>query len=163
MGVHNFDIALNKSIPIFERLRLELRADFINAFNHPFLTSMASLDVTNPSFGQLNLSQNNEPTAVFLLVKLRLSHGHGRARRVRTIDRELQPCLVSARPSAEQSDRGGGQRLAPAGGTTSNGGTTSESLNARGSAFRCDTPAGGKPRSRSRNGGVESRRDSYRL
>jgi hypothetical protein len=71
MGVHNFDIALNKSISIFERLRLELRADFINAFNHPFLTSMASLDVTNPSFGQLTLSQNNEPREIFLQVKLR--------------------------------------------------------------------------------------------
>jgi hypothetical protein len=71
MGVHNFDFALNKSIPLYERLRLEMRADFINAFNHPFLTSMASLDVTNPSFGQLNLSQNNEPREVFLQVKVR--------------------------------------------------------------------------------------------
>jgi hypothetical protein len=39
--------------------------------NHPFLTSMASLDVTNPSFGQLNLSQNNEPREVFLQLKIR--------------------------------------------------------------------------------------------
>ena len=71
MGVHNFDVSLNKSLPIFERLRAELRADFINIMNHPFLTSMASLDVTNPSFGQLNLSQNNEPREVFLQFKLR--------------------------------------------------------------------------------------------
>jgi hypothetical protein len=71
MGVHNFDMAVNKSFPIFERLRAELRADFINLMNHPFLTSMASLDVTNPSFGQLTLSQNNEPREVFLQFKLR--------------------------------------------------------------------------------------------
>lgn len=71
MGVHNFDVALNKSFPIFERLRAELRADFINILNHPFLTSMASLDVTNASFGQLTLSQNNEPREVYLQFKLR--------------------------------------------------------------------------------------------
>jgi hypothetical protein len=71
MGVHNFDMSLNKSFPIFERLRAEFRADFINIMNHPFLTSMASLDVTNPSFGQLTLSQNNEPREVYLQVKIR--------------------------------------------------------------------------------------------
>jgi hypothetical protein len=71
MGVHNADFSLNKSIPIFERVRVELRADFINLFNHPFLSSMASLDVTNASFGQLNLSQNNEPREVFLQLKVR--------------------------------------------------------------------------------------------
>ena len=71
MGVHNFDMSLSKNFPLHERLRAEMRADFINLLNHPFLTSMASLDVTNPSFGQLNLSQNNEPREVYLQLKVR--------------------------------------------------------------------------------------------
>jgi len=71
MGVHNFDISLNKSFPIYERLKAELRADFINLFNHPFLTEMASLDVTNASFGMLNLRQRNDPRMIVLQVKLR--------------------------------------------------------------------------------------------
>jgi hypothetical protein len=71
MGVHNIDMSLSKSIPLYERLKLEFRADFINICNHPFLTSMASLDVTNAAFGQLNLSQNNEPREVYLHVKVR--------------------------------------------------------------------------------------------
>jgi len=71
MGVHNFDMALSKNFPIHERLRVEMRADFINLLNHPFLTSMASLDVTSPSFGQLNLSQNNEPREIYLQLKVR--------------------------------------------------------------------------------------------
>jgi hypothetical protein len=71
MGVHNFDISLNKSFPIYERLKAEVRADFINFFNTPFLSSMASLDVTSGSFGQLNLSQNNDPRTIGLQFKLR--------------------------------------------------------------------------------------------
>jgi hypothetical protein len=71
MGVHNFDFGLNKAIPIYERLRLELRADFINLFNHPFLSRMASLDVTSGSFGQLTLTQNNDPRTIALQFKLR--------------------------------------------------------------------------------------------
>jgi hypothetical protein len=71
MGVHNFDMSLSKNFPIHERLRAEMKADFINLFNHPYLTSMASLDVTNAAFGQLNLSQNNEPREIYLHLKLR--------------------------------------------------------------------------------------------
>jgi len=71
MGVHNVDMSLSKSFPIFERLKLEMRADFLNMFNHPYLTSMASLDVTNAAFGQLSLSQNNEPREIYLHLKLR--------------------------------------------------------------------------------------------
>jgi hypothetical protein len=71
MGMHNFDISLNKSFPIYERLKAELRADFINLFNHPFVTEMASLDVTNASFGMLNLRQRNDPRMIVLQFKLR--------------------------------------------------------------------------------------------
>ena len=34
-GLNNWDLTLQKTIPLKERLRMELRADVFNAFNHP--------------------------------------------------------------------------------------------------------------------------------
>jgi hypothetical protein len=70
MGVNNFDFSLIKDLPIKERLRAQIKVDFTNAFNHPYFTNAASLDVTNPSFGQLQLSQQNRPRAIFFDFKL---------------------------------------------------------------------------------------------
>ena len=69
-GVHNVDFSVLKDFPIKERLRAQVRADFTNAFNHPFFTKMQSLDVTSSSFGQLQLSQSNDPRVVYLDFKL---------------------------------------------------------------------------------------------
>ena len=37
-GINNFDLSVSKNIQVGERYRLELRADFFNAFNHPQYT-----------------------------------------------------------------------------------------------------------------------------
>jgi hypothetical protein len=70
MGVHNVDMSLIKEFPIKERLRGQLRADFTNLFNRPYFTNPASLDVTNASFGQLQLSQQNDPRIVYMDFKI---------------------------------------------------------------------------------------------
>jgi hypothetical protein len=69
-GLRNFDVSLIREIPLRERWKLQLRADCTNLTNTPYFTQMQSLDVTNASFGQLKLSQNNDPRAVYLEFKL---------------------------------------------------------------------------------------------
>ena len=66
MGFNNWDFSLMKDFPIYERLKFRIRADFDNAFNHPYFTQMQSLDVTNAQFGQIHLSQNNDPRTVYM-------------------------------------------------------------------------------------------------
>jgi hypothetical protein len=68
MGERDVELGLMKDFPIYERLKFRLRADFTNAFNHPFYTTMASTSVTSALFGQLNVggNQNNSPRDVFL-------------------------------------------------------------------------------------------------
>ncbi len=59
MDLDTWDLNLSKDIPIVERLRGQIRVNAINAFNHPYLTSMGSLSVTASNFGQLAISQGN--------------------------------------------------------------------------------------------------------
>jgi hypothetical protein len=64
-GINNWDVALIKSIPIYERLRLQFRAEFYNAFNH---TQYSAYDATarfdaagrqvNGQFGQFTAARN---------------------------------------------------------------------------------------------------------
>ncbi|MBI3471749.1 MAG: hypothetical protein HY013_10360 [Candidatus Solibacter usitatus] len=70
MGVRNWDLSLIKHVPIRERVKLEVHADFINAFNTPFFTQLASNSVTSASFGQIRPSQNNDSRFIFLDFKL---------------------------------------------------------------------------------------------
>ncbi|MBI3684445.1 MAG: hypothetical protein HY235_29065, partial [Acidobacteria bacterium] len=70
MGVRNWDLSLIKHVPIRERVKIEVRADFINAFNTPFFTQLASNSVTSASFGQIRPSQNNDSRFIFLDFKL---------------------------------------------------------------------------------------------
>jgi hypothetical protein len=60
-GYENWDISLSKYFPIYERLRAQFKFEMVNAFNHPWFTGIASVDVTNPQFGRLNPTQNNLP------------------------------------------------------------------------------------------------------
>ena len=57
------DLALVKRTRIKERLNLELRADALNALNHPLWGGDPTIVPTSPSFGQLllNNGQTNEP------------------------------------------------------------------------------------------------------
>jgi hypothetical protein len=68
MGEKDAEISLMKEFPIYERLKFRIRADFTNAFNHPFFTTMQSSDVTNAQFGQLAVAggQNNSPRNVLM-------------------------------------------------------------------------------------------------
>jgi hypothetical protein len=73
-GYQNWDASVSKYFPIHESLRLQFRAEMINAFNHPWRPSASSpggggagatagngLDFTNPSFGMLQVVQSNLP------------------------------------------------------------------------------------------------------
>ncbi|HLJ14840.1 MAG TPA: TonB-dependent receptor [Bryobacteraceae bacterium] len=69
-GVHNVDMSLIKDLPIHERLRAQIRADFTNSFNHPYFTQLSSTSVTSPQFGQIKLSQNNDPRIIYMELKI---------------------------------------------------------------------------------------------
>ncbi len=65
-GYRNYDLSLSKIFPITERIHLQFRAEAVNAMNHPWFADMASTDVTNAAFGQLNPTQRNLPRFVKL-------------------------------------------------------------------------------------------------
>jgi len=53
-------------------VRLQLRFEMINAFNHPWFPNLASgaLNVTNAAFGQLDPVQRNLPRFIKLALNL---------------------------------------------------------------------------------------------
>ncbi len=69
-GVNSVELSMFKNIPIKERLRLQIRADFQNAFNHPWFGQPSTTNVTEARFGQLNADMNNEPRRVVGVMKL---------------------------------------------------------------------------------------------
>ncbi len=66
------DMALTKSTRIRERLRLEIRADALNAMNHPLWGGDPVITPTSPNFGQLllNNGQTNAPRQFQLSARL---------------------------------------------------------------------------------------------
>ena len=72
MGVHNYDFSLSKEIVIRERIKTQIRADFINAFNRPYFTQLngGTPNVTSANFGQLSPAQNNSPRVIYLEFRL---------------------------------------------------------------------------------------------
>jgi len=68
-----WELSVYKEIPIKERLRWQIRADFHNAFNHPWFGNLGSNDVTDPKFGQLGVSSiddTSEPRLIVLVMKI---------------------------------------------------------------------------------------------
>jgi hypothetical protein len=68
-----WEMSVYKEIPIKERLRWQIRADFHNAFNHPWFGNLGSSDVTNARFGQLGVSSiddTSEPRLIVLVMKI---------------------------------------------------------------------------------------------
>ncbi len=61
---NNLDLSAAKIFPITERLKIQLRGEFVNAFNHPWFADMSSVSVTSTSFGMLNSTQRNLPRFV---------------------------------------------------------------------------------------------------
>jgi hypothetical protein len=51
-GVSNIDLALSKTTPIRENLRMELRADFFNLLNHAEFAN-PDTNINSPTFGRL--------------------------------------------------------------------------------------------------------------
>ena len=51
-GVNNFDLAVNKYIPVYEKYRLLLRFEAYNAFNHTQFSSVNTTVQFNPATGQ---------------------------------------------------------------------------------------------------------------
>lgn len=51
-GFWNTDLSLGKNFKIAEKVQLQIRLDAFNALNHTSLTSFASTDITNSSFGR---------------------------------------------------------------------------------------------------------------
>ncbi|HMJ62251.1 MAG TPA: hypothetical protein VK493_10830, partial [Bryobacteraceae bacterium] len=51
-GFWNADLSLGKNFKIAEKAQLQIRLDAFNALNHTSLTSFASTDITNSSFGR---------------------------------------------------------------------------------------------------------------
>lgn len=73
MGVRHWDFSLMKDLPLVkERVKAQVRADFINASNRPFMTRMATTppNVTRADFGQLRLEQDNTPRYIYLELKM---------------------------------------------------------------------------------------------
>lgn len=68
-----WDISVYKEFPIKERVRWQVRADFHNAFNHPWFGNLASSNVTDPQFGHLSVSSiddTSEPRLIVLVMKI---------------------------------------------------------------------------------------------
>ncbi len=62
-----------KEIPIRERVRWQIRADFHNALNHPFFDHLASNDVANAQFGRLGaggIDDTSEPRLIVIAMKI---------------------------------------------------------------------------------------------
>jgi len=62
----NWDASLSKIFQIYETVRLQFRFEAVNLMNHPWFADIASVDVTNPAFGQLNPTQRNLPRFIKL-------------------------------------------------------------------------------------------------
>ena len=70
-NVNNFDLSLIKNTQITERVRLQLRAEFLNAFNHPLFPNPVT-DPTSANFGSISGASNqaNYPRRTQLHVKV---------------------------------------------------------------------------------------------
>jgi hypothetical protein len=69
-GYQNWDTSLSKIFPIRENLHLQFRFEMVNMLNHPWMQDLASVDVTNPLFGQLSPNQANLPRFIKLAMHL---------------------------------------------------------------------------------------------
>jgi len=71
-GYRNWDASLTKYFPIHEQVRLQFRFEMVNAMNRPWFSNVAqgALDVTRPTFGQLDPTQRNLPRFIKLALNL---------------------------------------------------------------------------------------------
>ncbi len=55
----NVNLSLSKNFNLGERRRLQIRGEFLNAFNHPYFGSGINLDPSNAAFGFVTTQRNN--------------------------------------------------------------------------------------------------------
>jgi hypothetical protein len=67
-GINQFDFSVVKNNPIREKINLQYRCDFFNAFNHPTFAA-PNLTPTNASFGIIT-SQANIPRSIQMALRL---------------------------------------------------------------------------------------------
>jgi hypothetical protein len=65
---YNYDLSAMKDFQIVERLKLQFRAEFFNAMNHPEFSG-PNLTATNANFGKIT-GQANSPRAIQLALRL---------------------------------------------------------------------------------------------
>jgi hypothetical protein len=72
MPIENVDFGLAKKTALTERVSLEFRSEFYNAFNHPWFSEINArgTDVTRAEFGWFRLEQRNAPRVVAFAAKL---------------------------------------------------------------------------------------------
>ena len=68
----NLDVSLSKKTRFKERYGLEIRAEFLNAANHPWFSALNSrgTDVTRAEFGWYELEEQNQNRLIALVGKL---------------------------------------------------------------------------------------------
>lgn len=57
-GLEEFDVRLQKEIPLRERVRLQFRADVYNLFNHPNF-NIPNRIAFKPNFGSISSAQDS--------------------------------------------------------------------------------------------------------
>jgi hypothetical protein len=68
-ALNNLDLAVKKEFPLTERTSFVLRANFLNAFNHPWWAN-PGLNPTLSTFGTIDGTQQNSPRVIQLYGKL---------------------------------------------------------------------------------------------
>jgi hypothetical protein len=69
-ALQSWEISTYKQFQLYERLRLQVRADFQNAFNTPYFGRIATTSVQDSRFGQLNPEEQGQQRIVVLVMKL---------------------------------------------------------------------------------------------
>ncbi len=68
----NFDISIGKTTKLTERVGFQIRAEFLNAFNHPWFSRLDSraTDITRPEFGWYTREEQNQNRLIALVAKI---------------------------------------------------------------------------------------------
>ncbi len=68
--LESWEISGYKEFRVGERVGVQIRADFQNAFDYAYFGSQLSNNVTDPRFGQLNPAQGNNTRQIVLVMKV---------------------------------------------------------------------------------------------
>jgi hypothetical protein len=69
-ALNTWEISVFKDFVIKERIRWQIRGDFMNAFNFPYFGALQSSNVTDSRFGQLRADITNEPRRIAIVMKV---------------------------------------------------------------------------------------------